>query len=59
MTLDPQCEAWVQRLVEQAPPLSHRQQDLIASVFRGAITEKPTPLTERELGIIEAALGAD
>jgi hypothetical protein len=38
MALDPKCEAWVQRLVEQAPPLSERQRDLIAATFAGAIT---------------------
>jgi hypothetical protein len=37
MTLDAKSEAWVRRVVEQAPPLSQRQQDLIAAAFRGAI----------------------
>jgi hypothetical protein len=37
MTLDPKSEAWVQRLVEQAPPLSERQKDIIAACFRGAL----------------------
>jgi hypothetical protein len=36
VTLDPKFEAWVQRLVDQAKPLSQRQQDLIAAAFRGA-----------------------
>lgn len=35
-TLDPKCEDWVRRLVAAAPPLSQRQQDIIAAAFSGA-----------------------
>lgn len=38
--LDPECEAWLARLLEKAPPLSEKQKDLIAGAFRGVITEK-------------------
>jgi hypothetical protein len=30
-------EAWLSRVLALAPPLSQKQQDLIASVFRGAL----------------------
>lgn len=36
MTLDPASEAWVQRVVDAAPPLSQQQQDLIAAAFAGS-----------------------
>ncbi|MGH3967116.1 MAG: hypothetical protein ACRDTV_03105 [Mycobacterium sp.] len=43
MTLDAECEAAVQRFVDQAPPLSEKQKDLIAAVFAaGALTEEVT-----------------
>ena len=35
---DAKTEAWLTRLMEKAPPLSPRQQDLIAGVFRRAFT---------------------
>jgi hypothetical protein len=41
MILDAKSEEWLARLLEQAPPLSERQKDLIASVFHGALTVKP------------------
>lgn len=40
-TFDAATENWLDRLLEKAPPLSQRQQDVIAAVFRGEITEKP------------------
>jgi hypothetical protein len=43
MTLDAKTEEWVQRLVEQAPPLSQKQQDLIAACFQGAVSGKWLP----------------
>lgn len=39
-TLDPRCEAWVQRVVERAPELSEKQKDTISAAFDGAI-QKP------------------
>jgi hypothetical protein len=39
-TFDAETEEWLTRLLEQAPPLSTRQQDLISTVFRDALTEK-------------------
>lgn len=36
-TLDARTEAWVQRHVHEAPPLTQRQQDTIASVFAGEV----------------------
>jgi hypothetical protein len=47
VTLDPKSEAWVQRLVDQAKPLSQRQQDLIAAAFRGAL-KAPGPTTNSD-----------
>jgi hypothetical protein len=35
--LPPECEAAVERWVEEAPPLSEKQEDVIAAAFRGAI----------------------
>ena len=35
--LDARCEAAVERWVEQAGPLSEKQQDVIAACFRGAL----------------------
>jgi hypothetical protein len=37
MTLDAKTEATVQRWVDEAPPLSERQQDLIATAFHDAL----------------------
>jgi hypothetical protein len=38
MTLDAKSEAWLDRLLEQAPPLSEKQKDTIAACFRGSFT---------------------
>jgi hypothetical protein len=38
--MDAKTEAYLTRLVEQAPPLSEHQQDVIAACFRDAF-EKP------------------
>jgi hypothetical protein len=38
---DAKTEAYIDRLVAEAPPLSEAQRDLIATVFRGALT-RPT-----------------
>jgi len=48
---DAKTEAWLTRLMEKAPPLSPRQQDLIAGVFRRAFTAKAeaTPASETPL----------
>jgi hypothetical protein len=40
-TLDAKTEAYIDRLVAIAPPLSEAQRDLIAAAFRGALT-RPT-----------------
>ena len=54
MTLDPRCEAWLDRCLAQATPLTERQQDAIAAAFNGAIklngaiknsTSRPPSLT--------------
>jgi hypothetical protein len=41
VTLDLKSGAAVQRWVEQAPPLSEKQKDLIAAAFSGALNESP------------------
>lgn len=43
MTLTPKDEAWLQRLLEKAPPLSERQRDIIAAAFHGAFTKDDKP----------------
>lgn len=42
MSLDPKSEAWLQRVVDEAKPLSQRQQDLISAAFRGAFDSTGT-----------------
>jgi hypothetical protein len=37
VSLDPKSEAAVKRWVAQAPPLSQKQQDIVAAAFRGAL----------------------
>jgi hypothetical protein len=37
VSLDPKSQRAVERWVAQAPPLSQKQQDVIASAFRGAL----------------------
>lgn len=34
---DARCEAWLDRLLADPPPLSQRQEDLIAAAFAGAL----------------------
>ena len=39
MSLDARTRATVERWVDDAPPLSEKQKDIIAAAFRGAITQ--------------------
>lgn len=40
-TFDAATKAWLDRLLDAAPPLSQQRQDVIAADFRREITEKP------------------
>jgi hypothetical protein len=40
VSLEPKCEAAVDRWVAQAPPLTEKQKDAIAAAFRGALKPK-------------------
>jgi hypothetical protein len=39
--LDARTTEYIDRLVDEAPPLSEAQRDVIATVFHGALTKKP------------------
>ncbi|MDT5367346.1 MAG: hypothetical protein QOC62_1777 [Mycobacterium sp.] len=42
-TLDPRCEAWLERQLARTKPLSETQQDIIAAAMHGALKKPPPP----------------